>query len=46
MLTILAESLLIATRQDPLRRDAKHNHVDPTHAIERRRWYTFAGLRG
>ena len=46
MLSILAESLLIATRTQPLRRDAQHN--EPTHGryeAEKRKWYQFAGLR-
>lgn len=46
MLSILAESLLIATRTEPFRRDARHNHVDARDAAEKRKWYTFAGLRG
>jgi hypothetical protein len=46
MLSILAESLLIATRTEPTRRDARHNHIDPRDAAGKRRWFTFAGLRG
>ena len=46
MLSILADSLLIATRREPFRRDARHNHIDQRDAVEKRRWYTFAGLRG
>jgi hypothetical protein len=46
MLSILADSLLLATRTGPARRDLRHNY--PSHLPERlikRKWYQFAGLR-
>lgn len=46
MLTLLADSLLIATRQEPLRRDQSHNNPQHGRAeTERRKWYQFAGMR-
>jgi hypothetical protein len=47
MLSILADSLLIATHMGPAQRDLRHNY--PSHMtdqIQKRRWYQFAGLRG
>jgi hypothetical protein len=47
MLSILADSLMIATHMGPAQRDLRHNY--PSHMTEqmqKRRWYQFAGLRG
>jgi hypothetical protein len=47
MLSILADSLLIATHMGRAQRDLRHNY--PSHMtdqIQKRRWYQFAGLRG
>lgn len=47
MLSILADSLLIATRAAPLRRDLAHNYPDQlAEEVQKRKWYQFAGLRG
>jgi hypothetical protein len=45
MLSLLADSLLIATRTEPFRRDAWHNHIDPRHQAEKRKWFQFVGFR-
>jgi hypothetical protein len=45
MLSLLADSLLIATRMEPLRRDAWHNQIDPRHELEKRKWFQFIGFR-
>ena len=47
MLSLLADSLMIATRMGPAQRDLRHNYPSHrTEEIEKRRWYLFAGLRG